>query len=141
MLLVFFSQLHTQQCVWQFRIIVRNLSNIMQQTCAFRHFHIQAKLCRHGSTEVRYFSRVLQQVLPVRRAVPHSSHHPNQLRVQSVNTQVNHCPLPDFYNLVVNQLLGFSHHLFNTCRVNTSVCDQTVQRQARNLPSNRVETG
>src|SRR5690606_32730355 len=132
--------IYTENSVWQFRIVIWYFANIMQQSSAFRMLDVQAQFSSHGCTEIGYLPGVLQQVLSIRRAVTHTTHHPNQLRMQSVNPQDDHCTLTDLNNLVFNLTFVLCYHFFNPCEVNPSIGHQSVQRQPGNLPTYQIKT-
>ncbi len=126
MLLVLLGQLHTEQCVRQFRLLWPYLPNIVQQASAPGQLSVQAQLRGHGGAEIGDLSAVLQQVLPIRGAEPHAAHQLYQLRVKSIHTEVNDGALAQLYYLLLDVLLCLGDHLLDTGGVDATIRHQAV---------------
>ena len=79
--LEFLGELHADDCVRQFGLVVGHLADVVQQTCAAGDFGVEAQLRRHDAGQVGRLAGVLQQVLAVGGAVLHLAHHADQLGV------------------------------------------------------------
>ena len=139
--LEFLSQLHTIECMRQFRFFIGHFTDIMQQTCTFCLLRVQAQFRCHHSTEIGCFTGVLQQVLTIRRAIFHLTDDTDQFRMQTVDTKVDCCPFTSFDDFFLYLFAYFGHHFLNTCRMDTSVCHQLVKSQTGNFTANRVKSG
>ena len=82
---------------------------------------------------------MLQQVLTVRRTILHLTDDAYQLRMQAVDTEVDGGTLTGLDDFVLQLLLHLGHHLFNTCRMDTTVAHQLVQGQTAGLAAYGIE--
>ena len=134
-----FSQLHAQEGVRQLAFLVADFSNVVEQACALRGFGVEAQFRSHGGAEVRDFTAVLKQVLPVRGAVLHAAHHPDELALHVVDAQVNHRALSGLGDFLFNFLSDLVHHLLDAGRVDAAVGDKLMQAEAGDLTAHWVE--
>ena len=140
LLLVLLGELHTNHGVRQLRLIVRHLTDIVQETGATGVLGVQAQLCGHDTGQVGRLAGVLQEVLTIRRAVFHLTNQTNQLGVQAVDTEVDSRALADLDNLLFDLLLHLGYHLLDAGRVDATIGHELVQCQAGNLTTHGVET-
>ena len=85
MFFVFLRELHTHDCVWLLEFFWPYFSYIVEKTCTFGLLYIHSKFAGHDRTEVRYLTRVLEQILSVRGPESHSSHHLHKFWVKAVD--------------------------------------------------------
>ena len=121
MLLISLGKFHAQECVRQFLLFRPYLTDIVEETCALRQLRIEAHLCCHGGGELGYFSGVLKEVLSIRRTETHATHHLDQFRVKAMYAEINTGSFADLNNFLFDVFLCLGHHLFDTCRVDTSI--------------------
>ncbi len=138
-LLILLCYLGTIQCVWQFALLIRHLTDIVQETGTLSLLRIQAQFRCHNRTEVSSFTSMLQEVLTIRRTILHLTDDTNQLWVQTMDTEVNSCTLTCLDDFIIQLLLHLGYHLLDTGWVDTSVSYQLVESQTANLTTNRVE--
>ena len=136
---VLLGKFHTQQCVRQFRFLIRHFTDIMQQTCTFRFLRVQSQFRCHHSTKIGCFTCMLQQVLTIRRTIFHLTDDTDQFRMQTVDTQVDGSTFTRFNNFFFHLFAYFSYHFFDTGRMDTTVSHKLMQGQTGNFTANRVE--
>ena len=82
---------------------------------------------------------MLQEVLPVRRAVLHLPDEADKLGVHPVDTKVNDGALPCLDDFFFDLLTHLGDHFLNACRVNATILYQLMQGKACHLTAHRVE--
>ena len=55
-----------------------------------------------------------------------------------MDASIKGCLRSSFFNLLINVLFGFMEHLFNTCRVNTSVTNKILHSNAGDFTTNGI---
>ena len=63
--LVLLGQFHTKQCVWKLRLLLGNLTDVVQETGPLGELRIQTELGCHDGADVGDLTGVLEQVLTV----------------------------------------------------------------------------
>ena len=121
-------------------LLIRYLTNIVQQTRTFCFLWIQTQLTGHNSTKISSLTSVLQQVLPIAATILHFTNDTNQLWMQAMNTKVDGCTLTRFNNLLVDLLLHLSHNFLYTGWMYTTVGYQLMQSQTANFTSYWVKS-
>ena len=64
-LLVLLSQLHSENCMRQLRLVIGHLAYVMQQSCPLGQLRVKTQFSSHYGAQVGHFARVLQKVLSV----------------------------------------------------------------------------
>lgn len=123
----------------QLRLVVGNLTYVVQQSGAPGQLGVQTEFGGHDAAQVGYLARVLEQVLSVGRAVFHFADEPDQLGVQSVYAQIDCRPLAGLDDLFLDLLLHLGYDLFDTRRVDASVGHELVQREPGDFAANGIE--
>ena len=82
---------------------------------------------------------MLQQVLPIARAVFHPSHHAHQLVIHVGYAQIYTCTLSHLVDFLLYLAACLGHHLFDTGWMDAPIGHQFVQRQAGYLPPHGIE--
>ncbi len=123
----------------QFRLVVRHLAYVVQESGTARFLRVQAQLRRHYGTEVGRLAAVLQKVLAVGGTVFHAPNHADELRVQTVDAEVDGGALARLDDFFLHLAAHFGHYLLDAGRVYAAVHHQLVERQARYLAAHRVE--
>ncbi len=124
-----------------FRFTVDRLADIVQQPAPLGHDSIQFQFRRHEAAQHRHFLGVSQDVLAVRRPVIQLTQLPDNVQVQSVNSQFETGLLPRLADNHFHFALRFVHDLLDARRVDTAIRNQLLQRHTGNLPANRVVAG
>src|SRR5690606_34106523 len=117
------------------------LTDVVEQAGAFCLFDIESKFRGHDGAEVCHLARVLEQVLSVRRTEPHAAHHFDELRVKSVNTQIDHGAFANLDDVFFNVFGGLVYNFLYAGRVYPTILNEAVQRQAGDFATYRVEAG
>ena len=139
LLAVLLAEFGAKDSVRQLAFLIAHLANVVQQTRALGRFGIEAEFGSHHRAEVRHLAAVLEQVLSVRRAVFHTTHHADQVGVQSVYAQINGGALADLHDFLLDVLANLVHHFLNAGRVDAAVGDQLVQAQAGHFTADRIK--
>ena len=139
LLLVFFREVHAEYCVWQFRLVVRHFAYVVQKPCAFRFLRVEPQFGCHDGAQVGCLACVLQQVLPVGRAVFHFADKAYEFRVQSVYAEVDSGAFTYFYYFFLYLFACFSNDFFYACGVYAPVNHELVQCETRYLAAHGVE--
>src|ERR1043166_1789909 len=131
--------LHAERGVRALLVVIDGLADVVEQAAALGHPLAHADLGRHHAAQVRDLHRVAQDVLPVARAVVEPSHELLELGVHAVRAHLEAGHLAHFDDLPVDLVANLGHHLFDARGVDAAVCDQPLERNARDLASHRVE--
>ena len=140
-LLVLLGELHSQECVREFRILVGYLSDIVEKAGPLRDLRVEPEFGSHGGTDVRNLTGVLQKVLSVGRTVLHAADELHELDAHAVDSEVDQRPLSGLKYLVVKLFRNLCNDFLYACRVDSAVDYKLVQSQTCNLPADRVERG
>ena len=141
LLFILLSNLGTEQCVRQLALLIRHLADVVKQSGTLGLLRVQTQLSCHHRAEVGCLAGMLKQVLSIRRAIFHLSNYPDELRMESMNTQVYCCTLTRLNDFVVKLFLYLGHNLLNTCGMDTAVSHQLVKRQTAYLTADRIKSG
>ena len=136
----FLGELHADDCVRQFGLVIGHLADVVQQSRAAGRLGVEAQLSGHDARQVSRLACVLQQVLAVGGAVFHLADHADQLGVQAVDAQVDGGALAHLDDLLLDLFLHLGHHLLDAGGVDASVGDELVQGQPRDFAPHGVET-
>ena len=82
-----------------------------------------------------------QDVLPVARPVSQPAQQLYQLRMYAVYARFKQGLIPGLADLVIDLPTGLFHHFLDARGMYAPIHDQLLQRDAGNLPANRVEPG
>ncbi len=104
---VFFGDISPDQRVGPFDFMVDRFAYVMEQTCAFRFFHVHAEFRRHHAAKRGNFQRVLQNVLGEACSVFQLSEQADDFRMNTVHAGVKGRLLADFANLDIKFFFTF----------------------------------
>ena len=138
-LLVLLGELHAEDCVRELGVGLRHLADIVEQAGTFGELGVEAQLGSHRSGEVGHFAGVLKEVLTVGGTILHAADHAHELMVHIVDAEVDTGAFAHFGNLLFNLTAGLGNDLFDTCRMDTAIGDELVEREASNLAADGVE--
>ena len=85
--------------------------------------------------------RVLEDVLTVARPISQATEHPHELLVELAAVRLEHGLLAGLHHVLLELGLGLVVHLLDSSRMDASVLDELVERQSRDLASERIERG
>ena len=88
---------------------------------------------------MRYFNGMLQCILTIAGTELHSSQELHQLRMNSMDANLENGCLAFLADHGLHFLLRLFYHLFDTCRMNTSVHDELFQRNPCHFAANGVK--
>src|SRR6266480_200659 len=121
-------------------VLVReHLADVVQQGAALGELDVELQLGRHNAGEPGDFLRVLQDVLPVRRAVAHPPHQLYELRVHALDARLVHRLLARLDDPGLDLGPAFPDDLLDPPGVDAPVGDEALEREPTHLPSHRVE--
>ena len=64
-LLVLLGEFHTENCMWELRILIRNLSDVMEESGTFCNLRIEPEFGGHCRTDIGNLAGVLEKVLTI----------------------------------------------------------------------------
>jgi hypothetical protein len=120
-------------------LVREHLAHIVQQRAALGHRRVETELPGHDAGQVRHFLGMLQDVLPVARAIVHAPDELHELCVQSVCADFVRRLLAHFLDGRFDFLARLGHHFFDAARMDAPVGHQLLQRQSRDFASHRIE--
>jgi hypothetical protein len=123
----------------QFSLLIWNFTDIMQQSCSFRQLGVHPEFRCHDPTEVCHFATMHQEILSIGRSETHFADHPYQLFMKTMDPEFDDGAFSYFHDLLFDLPAGFLHNLFDTGRVDPSVCHQALQRKTCDLTAQRIE--
>ena len=133
----FDAQLHVGAVV----LVREHFADVVQQPAPLGEVRVELELRGHHSGEPGHFLRMVEDVLPVGRAVLHPPHQLDHLRVHPLDARVVDRPLPRLGDRRRDFVACFLHHFLDAARVDAPVGDQALQRQPPDFPPYRVEAG
>ena len=122
-------------------LVVNGLAQIMEQSGALRHGHVNAQLGGHQAGNVGDLNGVVQNVLTIGGAVLLTAQNLHQLGVQVVHAGFVAGAFTLFPDGAVNLLAGLLHHVLNAGGVNPPVRNELFQRQPGDLPADGIKAG
>ena len=120
-------------------LMVKSLAYIVKQTCALCGFDVCAELCRHKTCDVWNLKRMVKYVLTVARAVFKLAELTDKFGMNTVNACVNSGSFTRLLNGMFNLFAWFLIEFFDSCRVNSAICNEFFKRLTRYLTANGVK--
>jgi hypothetical protein len=111
----------------------------VEQCGTLRRLHAGLELRCHDPSEVHDLERVLQDVLPVARAVPQPPEDLHELLVELAAVRLEHGLLAGLAHMLFQLRLRVVVHLLDPRGMDAPVLDELVERHARNFPPERIE--
>ena len=137
--LVLLTELHPQECVWQLGLIIGYLTDVVQEAGTLSVLGVETQFTGHDGAEVSGLAGVLEEVLPVGRAVLHLTDEADELGVHTMDTEVDDGALPRLDDLFLDLLTHLRDDLFDAGRVDTAVLDELMQGQTCYLTAHGVK--
>ena len=122
-----------------FDLVVDGLADVVQQARELGDVHVGADLGRHHGREMGDLLRMVQHLLSVTRPEAQDAKMAHDLRVQSLQTELQDRRFALLFDPLQDLLAGFGDDLFDPGRMNPAVDDQLVQRDPCHLPAYGVE--
>ena len=138
-LLVLAGKLHAQLDVAALHLVVHGLAEVMEQSCALGKRDILAQLGGEQPRDVGHLDRVVQNVLPVRRAVLLTAQQLHELGVQVVDAGLERGAFALGLDGVLDLAARLFHHILDAGGVDAPVGDELFQRQTRDLAADGVK--
>ena len=113
----------------------------MKKSGTFGHTHIHTDLSCEKSGKLCNLNGMPQSILTITGTEFHTSKKFQKFRMDSMNTHIHGCCLTVFTDLCFHFFLGFLHHLFNSCRMNTSIHNKFLQSHSGDLSTDRIKRG
>ncbi|MNI71424.1 hypothetical protein D3C73_1272970 [compost metagenome] len=82
---------------------------------------------------------MLEYILTVARTEFQAAQNFDQIRMQTVNTNLEGSLFTVFANPLIHFFAGFLHHFFNPRRMNTSIGHQLLKRCTGHFAANRIK--
>ena len=120
--------------------MIDRFADIVQKSGTLGDSDVQPDLAGKQTGKLRNLNRMLQCVLTIACPKLHSSKQPDQFRMNSVNAHFQSRCLSLFSNHGIYFFLRLFYHLLNSCRMNTSVNNQFLQRDPCDLSSDRIKS-
>ena len=135
------SKVGTDDGVRALDFVIDCLAEVVKQAGALGGNGIEAKLGGHNAAEIGDLERVVQDVLPERRAETQTTKRANELGVQVMNADIEGRLLSSLLNLLVDLLFRLGVHLLDTRRMDATVCNEVFHGDATDLATNGIEAG
>src|SRR5438876_571439 len=139
MLAVLGRDFHAQLDVRAIMLVRENLADVMQQRAAFGELGVELQLGGDDPRKPGDFLRMLEDVLPVRRAVAHPADELHELRVHPLDARLVHRLLAGLDDRRFDLDARLLDHFLDAARVDAPVGDQSLQREATHLAAYGVE--
>ena len=120
-------------------LVRHRLADVVQHRRALRRLDAGAELGGHDAGEVDDLERVLEDVLPVARAVAEAAEDLHELLVERAAVRLEDRLLARLADDLLDLRLRLVVHLLDPRRVDAAVLDQLRQREARHLAAQPVE--
>ena len=138
---VFFCQISANARVGPFDLVVDCFAYVMKQTGSFGLFNINAQFRSHHSAQKSHLKGMLKDVLAVAGPVFQYAEKTNKLHVNTMCSNIKGRLFTHLPNGHLKFFADLFNYLFNPCRMNPTVHDQTFQGKARHFPPDRIESG
>ena len=122
-----------------FDLVVKSLTDIMEQACASCKGCVNAKLACHDSGEVGYLDGVAEYVLAVGSSVLQSAYQADKLVVEAVDVGLHNCALAFLADTLLDFLACLFDGLLNAGGVDAAVLNEPFKGDTRDLAANLVE--
>src|SRR5690606_8947062 len=133
------GELRADQRVAALDLVGQRLADVVQQRAPLGDVHREPQLARHDPREVRGLDQVLQDVLPVGRAVPQLAEQRDQLRMHVGDADLHQRVLAGPHAQLLHVALAALVDLLDALRVDPPVEDELLQRQPPDLAPHGVE--
>ena len=131
--LVFSGEVNADLDMGAFDLVVDRFADIMQQSRALCEGGIESQLVRHHAREISHLDGVVEYILTVAGAVTQPSEHLDKLGVNVVDTELEHGSFALALDGRVHLASGFFNGFLNSGGVNTSVGNESFERDPRDL--------
>ena len=122
-------------------LVADGLADVVEQRGALRRLHAGLELGGHDPAEVDDLEGVLEDVLPVARAVAEPAEHPHELLVELAAVRLEHRLLARLQDVLLELRFRLVVHLLDPRGMDATVLDELVERHAGGLAAKRVERG
>ena len=122
-------------------LVAHRLADVVEERRPLRRLHARLELRGHDPAQVDDLERVLEDVLPVARAVAESAEDLHELLVELAAVRLEDGLLAGLADVLLELGLRLVVHLLDPGRVDPAVLDELVERHARDLAPQRVERG
>src|SRR5882724_4063565 len=130
---------HAQLDVRAVVLVGEHFADVVQQSATLCELHVELQLGRDDPRQPGHFLRVLENVLAVRGAVAHPPYELHELRMHAFDAGFVHRLLARLEDRGVHLDAGLVHDLLDAPRVDPSVRDESLQRQATHLAAYGIE--
>ena len=120
--------------------MVNGFPDVMQKPGSFCHPHVKPDFPGKKPCQLCNFHGMLERILAIACSEFHPPEKPYQLRMDSVNANLQRSRLSFFPDQRLHFLAGFLHHLLNPRGMDTAIHDELFKGDPRNLASDRVKS-
>ena len=135
------AQIRAQLDMGPFHFMVHCLADIVEQACAFGKSDIKAEFSGDQSGQLRDLNRMLERILAVTGPEAELAEKPDKFGMDPVHADFQSRRLTFLLDLRINFFFGLFNHLFDSCRMDTSVNNQSLESNAGDFPSDGIKTG
>src|SRR3989475_1739157 len=119
--------------------VVDGLADVVQQTRELGDANVGADLGRHHGGEVGDLFGVVQHLLSVARSEAKDAEMADDLGMQTLEPELQYRRLPLLFDPLQDLLAGLGDDLFDPGRMNPAIDDELVERDPRDLATDRIE--
>ncbi len=120
-------------------VVGQHLADVVQQAAPLGELDIEVEFRRHHPGNPGDFLRVLVDVLPVGRPIPHPPDQLDHFGMEPVDARLVGRLLAQFDQLLLQLLLDLFDDLFDPPGMNPPVGNQRFERAPSDFAANRVE--
>src|SRR5690242_4531305 len=120
-------------------LVVDGLADVVEQPRQLGDSDVGADLGRHHRGEIADLLGMVQHLLPVAGAETQDAEVADDLRVQTLQAELQDRALPFLFDPLQDLLAGFGYDLLDAGRMDPAIHDQLVERDPGHLTADRVE--
>ena len=124
-----------------FDLVCNGLANVVEERSSACDPFVDSKFDRHDRGEVRALQRMLEDVLTVRGAVIEPSKDRQQFGIETRHVRLERGLFASLADLLLDLLLGGVVRLLDASRMDTTIRQQILERDARDLTTHTIESG
>ena len=135
----FVCQICTDRRVRALNLTVDGLADIVQQAATLGQRDITTQLRRHDTSQMGNLDRMIEDVLPIARAIAQAAEHLHEFRMDAVDARIKRSLLTSLFDALVDFAFGLLDHLLDAGRMDAAILDQFLQGNAGHLAAHRIK--
>ncbi len=132
-------ELARDQSVRSVHLVTHGLADVVEQRGSLGRLHASLQLGGHDPAQVDDLERVLEDVLPVARAIPQATEDAHELLVELAAVRLEDGLLAGLQHVLLELGLRLVVHLLDPRGMDAPVLDELLERQPGDLAAQRVE--